>query len=174
MRKLALVLIVLMSALVYGAAPTVVERSSLTGDITIDSQHTGGWECVDSLYLSIDDTSGNVLTITGVALLKAGSKLYIGFGNDSANRVDSATGATTGFTNSNLDTVLIEAPKSWRGGQARVAFSVRHVYVYTSQTDVQDTFYFNAACGGSDSWDYVKLEDVVVTAAVGDYNAAFD
>ena len=165
---MGLVFLLLTSSL-YAAAPTFVTTSNLTGDATVDSQWTGGWNTVDSIYLTIDDTSYTILTISGVAIMNPGDALYIGFGNDSANRVSGADVTA----NSNLDTALIIMPLQVHGTQ-KVPFCIRYTYLYESQTDIEDTFYFNAASRGSESWDQVQLEDVVVSGEVGDYNAGFN
>lgn len=135
-----------------------------TGDVflIVDSQYTGNWEAICTLFVTNSDTAEITLTVTGVALMGQREKLYIGFGNDSANRVDAATAATTGQTNSNLDTIIFETPLYGAGGMASVSFMAR--FVYYAVAGVLDTFYVNAATG--DKSKSIELNDVVFTALV--------
>ena len=164
----ALLGIAVMAVTAFGAAPLIRNFGSATGDVTIDNEwdsQTAGWDVVDSLIVVASDSARTIMTISGFAVVGASQRLYLGIGNDSANRVDSATSATTGSTNSNLDTALVQTTFGIGTGQFRVPFS----FTYISETDGAntDTFYFNAAVGSA-SRGALALEDVVVTASVAD------
>lgn len=137
-------------------------------DMTIDSQFSGGGEPVDSLIVTtiemLSDSTLLSIRATGIAVMDYWDKLYLGFGNDSANRVDSATGASTGYTNSNLDTFLIH-PHLNGVGKMRVPFAISFMHPLDSVA-VTDTFYLNAYTGGSSVFESVSLEDVVFTIEV--------
>lgn len=126
-------------------------------EVTIDSQYGGNWEPLGTLIVVTDSNAIIEVTVSGVAIMDYYDKLYIGFGNDSANRVNAATAATTGQTNANLDTVLIVAGGTHRTGKRRVAFSVSY---WDSLAALTDTFYVNMAVGGSTGGEKVDLEDV--------------
>lgn len=162
-RLLYLTALSVISVMLMGAARYEMVFKNV-GDVTIDSQIGGNWEPVDSLVAVFDSASNATIIVTGIALMDAWDKLYVGFGNDSANRVDSATSATTGQTNANLDTVLVAAGGMAAGGKRRVPFSVTYVASFTAVTD---TFYLNVATGGSSSPEKVQLEDVFFVLEMG-------
>ena len=161
-RLLFIAVLSIMATMVMGAARYEMVFKSV-GEVTIDSQIGGNWEPVDSLVAVFDSASNATITVSGVALMDAWDKLYFGLGNDSANRVDSATSATTGQTNANLDTVLITGDPSSHG-QLRVPFSVTYIASFTAVTD---TIYLNMAIGGSGGPEKVQLEDVFFVLDMG-------
>lgn len=151
--------------LVMAAAPTFDTYSKDCGDKTIDSQWTGNWEPADSLVISVSDSAWVVVTVTGQVWLDPYETFYLGLGNDSANRVDSATSATTGQTHTNLDTCIIKLPRDVQNtAYVPFAFSYRLSAGATGGA-VTDTLYLNAATGGSDQKIYLK--DVVIQATIG-------
>lgn len=129
---------------------------------TVDSVYHGGWDCLDSLIIA-SGTADTIMeiTITGVGLFDPGDRLFLGFGNDSANRVDSATGATTGFANANLDTLEFRHPRPGGYGKAKLPFAAK--YILSMAASTTDTIYFNVACWGSSYIEQVEVEDVVVS-----------
>lgn len=159
--KIALALcVVLLATNVYADR---AYRSVTADTATVDSVYSGGWDCVDSLIIASGAADTIIeLTFSGVALFDPGDRLYIGFGNDSANRVDSATGATTGYTNSNLDTIEFRYPRPAGYGKCELPFIAK--YFLSMAASTTDTIYFNAACWGSSHIEQVELKDVVVSA----------
>ncbi|MEW6110621.1 MAG: hypothetical protein AB1664_00700 [Thermodesulfobacteriota bacterium] len=167
MKKLLLTVMVLALVLPltsFAAAPVFQTYVSITPDtIVVDSQWTGNWEPVDSLVIARTDSGGFLITVTGMVQLDPYDVLYIGLGNDSANRVSAATAATTGQTNTNLDTAVFFGP-GYRNRPAWSAFVLQ--YYYEGNGALTDTVYVNAACAGSGQ--PVRIEDLVVSAAVTD------
>lgn len=165
MKRILLTLAVLLIPLSsFAAAPTFSTFVSITPDtIVVDSQHTGNWEPIDSLVVARTDSGGFLITVTGWANLGPGDVLYLGLGNDSANRVDSATSATTGQTNTNLDTATF-SNVGYRNTRAKTAFVLQ--YYFEGNGAVTDTVYVNAAVAGTKQ--PIRIEDLVVSAAVSD------
>ena len=166
---LPLLLILVLPMLVWAVADETGHKMFYSGtDLTVDSQFSGGGEVVDSIIVAaiemLSDSTLFSIRVTGVAVMDGYDKLYIGFGNDSANRVDSATGASTGYTNSNLDTFLI-VPPFRATNKMRVPFAFSFMHPLDSVA-VTDTFYLNAYCGGSSTYESVPIEDVVFTIEV--------
>lgn len=160
---LAVALCVLPWSVTIAAEPVYHHYANATGDVTVDSQFTGSWKCLDSLILIVTDTSSVIISITGQVVMDPGDILYIGFGADSANRTSEASGVL----NNNLDSALFKYPRSARSGKIQMPFCAQYIYTYASQTDLTDTIYFNAACIGSSSSEAVELKDVVVSVQVG-------
>ena len=161
-----MVLLLVLAVIMIAAAPVNRNYYVDVGEVTIDSQYSGNWEPVDSLVVVTSDSGTILVTISGTAVLDPWDKLYIGLGNDSANRVDSATSATTGQVNPNLDTVLMR-PDDRQIGKAYVPFSVT---IPVDNDGATDTLYLNMATGGSSSSEKVYIEDLFFIAAVSDQN----
>lgn len=167
MKKLlltALVLALAVPMISFADAPVFQTYVSVAPDtVVVDSQWTGNWKPVDSLYVSRTDSGGFLITVTGMVQLDPYDVLYIGLGNDSANRVSAALAATTGQTNTNLDTAVFFGP-GYRARPAWSAFVLQ--YYFEGNGAVTDTIYVNAACGGRNQ--PIRIEDLVVSAAVTD------
>ncbi len=120
-----------------------------------------GFVVVDSLIDVCSDTGVFVLMVQGSVVLEANQTVYLGLGRDSANRVDSATSATTGQAFSNLDTLTIKSPDNMEGSMTIPFFLFETVNTLVALTD---TFYLNAATG-SGSYT-VTLQDVKFTCDI--------
>ena len=120
-----------------------------------------GFIVVDSLIDVCSDTGVFVLMVSGCVVMEQNQTVYIGFGNDSANRVDSATGATTGIAFSNLDTLTIKSPDNMEGSMTIPFFFYETVNTLVALTD---TFYLNAATGSASYT--VTLQDVKFTCDI--------
>ena len=164
MKKIGLLLVIgLIPMLLMGAAPTFQSYYHQVGDVVIDSQHTGNWEPVGTLIVTASDSAYATLSVTTTANLMPWERLYLGFGNDSANRVSAATAATTGQTNSNLDTNLVKLHPSVDGD---VNLPLVWQYVVSMNASQVDTFYLNIATGGSN--EKIELYDLVFSAQISD------
>ncbi len=156
MKRIVLIGLVAVVMMFSGAVGATVTHSSKlvcesvdtnsSGVTVVDSQATDNWDCVDSFVVVYDTVGRYVFTITGVAKLTSRDILYVSMGNDSANRVDSATSATTGQVYPNLDTMIF-------GGfidQSNPIF-LPFTYIYTCSvsTAATDTLYINMATGQS-------------------------
>jgi hypothetical protein len=147
------------------AAPTFSHYSSALNSVTINNQYTGAWDTVGSVITVHTDTCYEYFTVTGTAVMGPNDKLYVAIGNDSCNRVS----ATDLSPHNNLDTIGILGPFRGQIGETRHSFCYQYRWTSTStQTDITDTFYVNAACGGSSASEAVALENVLVAVAVGD------
>jgi hypothetical protein len=154
MKRIFLFSVFILAALFSASVGAAVTHSGIvicqpvdtgTTDCTVvDSQYTGNWDCLDSFVVVYDTVGRYVFTVTGVAKLGAYDKLYIALGNDSANRVDSATSATTGQTHPNLDTMIF-------GGFINLPYDIylpfTYIYTCSISTAATDTIYINAATG---------------------------
>ena len=138
-------------------------------DFTVDSAIGGNWEPAATVIAQRSDSATTMLEVSGVAVMDPGERLYVGFGNDSLNRVDEATGGTTGQTHTNLDTFLIEAPATGRGIKMRIPFTFKYALT-TKDAGSTDTFYVNMAVGGTAVPEKVAIEDLIFHVEV----AAFD
>ncbi len=149
----ALIGMVLLFAWAIGATVThsgiVICQSvdtNSSGVTVVDSQYTGNWDVVDSFVIVYDTVGRYVFTVTGVAKLTSRDILYVGLGNDSANRVSAATAATTGQTHTNLDTMIF-------GGfidqSNPIYLPFTYIYTCSISTAATDTIYLNMATGQS-------------------------
>lgn len=167
MRKLFLTMLalaLLTPLSTFAAAPVFQTYVSVTPDtVVVDSQWTGNWDPIDSLIIARTDSGGFLIEVSGWATLGPLDVLYLGLGNDSANRVSAATAATTGQTHTNLDTAMFNAT-GYRNQPARIPILLRHYFEGTGA--VTDTIYVNAAIKGSGQ--AVRIEDLVVSARVTD------
>ena len=164
-RIVFLLMLGVVAALLIGAAATTNVHYLGVADRTIDSQHTGNWELIGQVICVSSDTAVRIMELSAVALMDPWDVLYVGFGNDSANRVDSATSATTGQTNSNLDTLQFQFPLP-RHGKARIPICARYIDSVAGATT--DTVFFNLACGGSSGVNFVHLEDIWLSVTFSD------
>lgn len=118
-----------------------------TASVVVDSVYGGNWDPIDSIVGVFADSCRYQVSVRGIVELTAIEPVcYIGFGNDSANRVDSAHSATTGQTNTNIDTFLVGFPEGFPSGMHRIYLPFGP-FTYTCSTAVAltDTFYLNAA-----------------------------
>ena len=154
-------LFMVMIVISYAAAPASRNFSHSTASFTVDAQQTGGWDIVDSIVIVCSDSANTLIWITGTAIMDPGDKLYFGLGNDSAD-MTSAT-SLTAYSNLKKDSLIY--PKGARG-TIHIPWSFR--YANSTNGANTDTFYFNAACGGSAVMEYVSLRNVYITGAVAD------
>jgi len=151
-----------MALSVYSAAPTFQgDAMKLCDTLTINVSHSASkWKAVNTtpMVYSYTDTGFAVVTVSGVALLNPGGKLYIGIREVCTN--DSIV----------EDTFIFQADET-QGGLVRMPFTIMYVDSLLSQTDDIDSVFVNAACGGSVAWDYVKLENVYGSVVIIDKDA---
>jgi hypothetical protein len=98
----------------------------------------------------------------GIAVLEPDEALYVGLGDDSANRVSAALAATTGQTHTNLDTFYF-APDPAGKNEVQVGFTCIWLQAYSAGAKT-DTFYLNMATNSSAS--HVSVKDVVMWADI--------
>ena len=163
MKKIILLTAILLPILLMAAAPTFQSYYSSAGDVVIDSSTGNNWEVVDSLIVTASDSAYATIKVTGTALMNPYDRMYLGFGNDSANRVDSATSATTGQTNSNIDTNLVKLHPTIQGAVYLPFIWEEIVSMDASQVD---TFYLNIATGSDGS--KISLFNVMMSAEISD------
>jgi hypothetical protein len=130
------------------------------GEKTIDSQYTGNWEPAESLVVVRSDSGYILVHLVGIAVLEPNEALYVGLGDDSANRVNAATAATIGQTHTNLDTFYF-APDPAGTNEAQVSINCVWLQAYSAGAKT-DTFYLNMATNSSAS--HVSVKDVVMWA----------
>lgn len=104
-----------------------------------------GFALVSTIIDTALDTGYFKIEVYGYAKLYENQSLYLGLGNDSANRVDSATSATTGQAHSNLDTLILQAPDNMEGFILMPFYLTEIVTTGSATVSVIDTFYLNAA-----------------------------
>ncbi len=148
------------------AAPVGHGYVTTIDTISITTQFETKFMVVDSLITVTTDSALVMYVVSGIAVLDPNERLYVGFGNDSANCVDSATCAGDGQANSNIDTIITHAPLGKLRGKTRVPFSFTTVITIVTQTDITDTMYVNMTTGSSTS--NIEIEDFVFTAHVTD------
>lgn len=165
---LAIPLIVMAAAPLHNGYGVAVNLDTIVNEY---GSGTTGWDSVTNLIYTATDTCQILVTVTGVAVFDPMEALYIGFGSDSANRVDSATAATTGRTNSNLDTFLVQ-PDIRNRAKVRQPFTARYTTTYASQTDLDDTIFVNMATASIER--KVEVEDLVFTIQIFDKSAGTD
>ncbi len=167
MKKLGLFIgVLVIGAVIMAAAPSHFGYFNNVGSKTVNGPFGGAWTTVDSLITVVDDSGFVMVTVTGVAKLDPGERLYLGLGNDSANCVDSATCAGVGVANSNIDTVLFQSPQN-TGNPVMMPFT--HTFaIDTVVASTTDTIYLNAAKAGTAVVENVQLTDVVMSAIVVD------
>lgn len=152
-------LCVIAAGALFAAVPLNKVPFKNTGDKTVDNQHTGTWDVLDSVVVIRSDSGSAVVTVSGIAVLAPGERLYLGLGNDSANQVS----YTNTAPNSNLDTCIVEVPMGARGVW-RIPFSFS--FGISGNGALTDTIYWNAACGSSAA--PVNIEDGHLKVDVGD------
>lgn len=165
MKRIGLLAVIglLFTGIVWAAAPAQNEWANSLGDtLTVDSQFTSVWELLDSIIVIKTDTCYTLYTISGMAQMTPGDKLYIGFTDGGG--APAASGAT--------DTFLVYCDPGLQTSPAYVPFSVTYLDSLIHQTDANDTIYFQAAVGGSGKPDKVVLMNTVLSAQVLDFNAA--
>lgn len=163
MKKVVIPLLI-GAMLIMAAAPAPHNYFRNTGETTVTKSGiwvngSSGGQVLDSIVPVASDSANVLITISGIAVLSANDRLYIGLGHDSANRVS----ATDLGTMNDLDTFLVQAP-SYIRNQGRFPFSFQ--YGKANNGALTDTLYVNAwlnQAGG-----YIAIEDMVVTAQVND------
>ena len=138
------------------AAPTFnTVMSNSTDAITIDSQHTGDWENIDSLIFTTSDSARCLVTVSGTVEMDPADVLYIGFGTAS-DTFDLC-----------LDTIIFKYPRAARPGKLTMPFVAQYIFT-AGDGATTDTLYVNGACGGNSPSEAVGLTDVVLSVDVGD------
>jgi len=148
------------------AAPEFYTEWYHTDTITVDSQITEGFEQLASVIFTMTDTCNVLITVTGVAYLDPGDQLWIGAGNDSANRVS----ATNLDPNNNYDSIKVAEWPARMGVSVHLPFVATFFDSLTSQTDKTDTAFVNGAVKGSSGIDKVMIENFAVSVQIGDDN----
>ena len=149
--------------IVFGAAPTSKNYYHALGAAkTIDNAYDGssGYDVVDSIVIAVSDSANCIVTVTGIAQMSPGDKLYLGLGNDSADMVSE----TSLIPNNNLIIDTITYPKGPQGS-INLPFVFRYLY-YNPPSAVTDTIYFNAGCGGTSNVEEVYLRNLLITVSV--------
>ncbi len=154
--------VAILPLIVMAAAPTFQPYYHHAGDVVIDSNTNSNWQPVGTLFVTATDSAYATLTVTGTAHMNPWERMYLGFGSDSANRVDSATSATTGQTNSNIDTNLVRLHPTVQG-DIYLPFTWQYVVSMDAATD---TFFLNIATGGGG--EHIELFDLVFSAQISD------
>jgi len=166
-RLALLVLLLIPLTITWAADPYFETYAKATGAVTVDSTFDGPnayWEVVDNIIYDLTDGSTGddatlVYTISGVAIMDPGSKLWLGIGNDTL-KIGSVV-----FGKRNLDSMCIKHGLSERD-RKYVPFSFSALQDTTG--NIKDTIYFTAACGGYGFFDPVYLTNVVVKVEIGD------
>ena len=147
-RVILLVGLALLCAIfsLYAAAPDANTELHKIADVEVDSQFTANWEYVDSIIGVKTDTCYTLYTVSGVAILNPGEKLYVGL-LDGGGDDDAAAG----------DTLIIACDMTQRG-TVRVPFSFSYQDSLISQSSTSDTIYLTVAVGGSAATEKVTIE----------------
>ena len=161
MKKIGIGLIVLalVGATVWAAGVATYNHRVHVHDIgtvTVDAQQSGTW---DSITTHIDtahagllvDSTEYVLTMEGIAHMNPGATLYLG-----CTRADSGDVGR----DREIDSIYFTASAALRG-PIDLPFTWR-AYCAADSAHI-DTFFFNAACGGSTTFDQVTIRDLRVT-----------
>lgn len=147
MKKLIVLmagLFLLSTGALEAAAPDLSVVFSGQSTVTVDSAYHNGFEQIDSSVVVLTDTSNVIFTMSGVAVLAPGERLYVAMGKDSANRQS----ASNLKADTSMGVRYIELP-SWAKGTVRQTFSFQWIDSLETQTDLTDTFYLNAAVIGT-------------------------
>ena len=140
----------------YAAAPDAHNEVHKLADQVIDSQYTASWEYIDSVIVIKTDTCYTLYTISGVAVLGPGDKLYVGLSDGGGD-----------YTKAAADTIIVAGDISQRG-TIRIPFSLTYQDSLVSQSDLNDTIYVTAAVGGSAASEKVTIENMFFEAKVID------
>jgi hypothetical protein len=161
-RLIPLALVGCLALAVWGAAPEYNNWCNRVSDtLTVDSQFTGMWKLIDSIAVIKTDTCYTIYTISGIAELHPGQRLYIGF-------IDG--GGAPAATSTAADTFIFENNAAWQAGIMYVPFVATYLDSLVSQDDLNDTIYFMAASAASNQ--HIMLTNVLLRAQVVDFNAA--
>ena len=149
LKRLTLLIgIALLCTGLYAAAPDQNTELHQLADQEIDSQWTGTWEYIDSIIVVITDTGYSLCTISGVAALNPGEKLYVGLLNGGGDPTTAAS-----------DTLVVACDITQRGMvKMPFTFSIKDSTI--NQNDVTDTVYVTAAVGGSTAGEKVTIENM--------------
>lgn len=151
---LAVLLVLIAGIYVMGAAPAANNRFIVVGDtITVDSQHTGTWELLDTVIVVKTDTCYTLYTLTGYANLDPWDVLYLGFGD--------------GGGAAQSDTFEFHGPKGGYG-KTKMPFIIWYVDSLIGQTDENDSINVYGAVRGSSQGEKVLLENVLLEVQVID------
>lgn len=166
-KRWLLLLLLIPLTITWAADPAFETYAKATGAVTVDSTFDGPnawWEVIDNIvYTVADGSTGDdaiiVCTISGVAIMTPGDKLWLGIGNDTLK-----SGSVV-FGERNLDSMCIKHGLSERDVKyVPFSFSV----LQDTTGNITDTIYFTAACGGYGFFDPVQLTNVVVKVEIGD------
>ncbi|MEA1999261.1 MAG: hypothetical protein U9N61_08070 [Euryarchaeota archaeon] len=173
MRKLilssALGLLIGLSA--WAAAPT---NNSVVNDniatITIDAQHTGIWDTLSSIDVTLTDTCYAIFTCTGTATLTAGQKLYAGFVCSTGTVPKPAV--TTRYVPT--DTLKLEWPTGAYKDRHTFGFSITYMDSLVTQTDTVKKVYAIAAVKGGTTQEEVTVTNVRMSCGISDQDDLTD
>ena len=154
-RLILLMALVAIVAILMAAAPAPHITSDSHESKQTTTQYTGKpWDSIAAVISVASDSARVLITASGVALMDASDKLYLGF---SALDEDSLP---------EIDTLIIQNGGGWFSRQAKVPFHFAITRTHNAATT--DTIYFLASAGGSGNTDKVTLESVIVTCQVSD------
>jgi len=152
---------------IMGAAPVFNNKTVHHDTITIDSEYTDArWEVIDEVDIAFTDSAYAVVTVSGVATLDPGDRLYLGFGRCNA---DAEIDSTWFMDTCMVDTFIVELPVDIRWHK-RVPFSFQYIDSILSQTDSTRYIKVVGAVGGSTHGEKVFLENLTTTGIILDLN----
>lgn len=153
-NKLLALIVLLVMASAYGAV-TYTHYVGTVNSVTVDNQHTAtAWDLVDSMIVVSDSAGAAIISLSGVAVMDPGDKLYVSFTNSAY------TAAPV------LDTFILDPKVPFMGSQ-RFPFYFEYLLNDSTVSDIRklagatDTIYAVAAAGGGGITEAVTLEDVV-------------
>jgi hypothetical protein len=154
---------VIAAIVAYAAAPTSKNYYNALGSaFTVDNAFDGsaGCDIVDSCVYIASDSANCIVTVTGIAIMSPGDKLYMGLGNDSSDMVS----PTSLIANNNLKIDTVIYPKAARG-RINLPFVFRTI-IASPASATTDTLYFNAGVGGTSNASIVYLRNLLITVSV--------
>lgn len=148
---------VVVGGALYADAPDFTGVAAKIADtVTVTQQWTGKWQPLGGPYIYTEtDTCYAVTTVSGIATMDPGDKLYIGARIIKTN--DSVV----------VDTFIFSTPPGITGSW-RQPFVFQYLDTLDSQTDDIDSLFINAACGGSTGAERIFLENVYINTAILD------
>jgi len=154
--KKRIVLLMLAAALcLLAAAPAPHITSATRESKQTTTQWTAlVWDSITAVIPVASDSARVLITASGVALMDASDKLYLGFSSTDEDSLP------------NLDTLIVSGFGGWGSRQGEVPFVFQ--ITRTHNAALTDTVYFLAAAGGSGRGDKVTLQSVIVTCQVND------
>jgi len=154
--KQRIVLLMLAAVLcLLAAAPAPHITSATRESQQTTTQWTASvWDSVTNVIPIVSDSARVLITASGVALMDASDKLYLGFSSTDEDSLP------------NLDTLIISGFGGWGSRQGEVPFCFQ--ITRTHNAALTDTIYLVAAAGGTGKGDRVTLQSVIVTCQVND------